>query len=123
MRVIAQLRFVVGLLVLLSIQALALALAVRLRLLAWRTRRARRGAGTRWEDRVLDIWLRYGVREIVGRTIVLILRIRLVILHRGRIALATLLRAAWERCRPSLLLLLRLLRLLLLLLLLLLEPR
>lgn len=107
-------------LVLLSIHALTLALAVRLRLLAWRARRARRGAGTRWEDRILDIWLRDGVREIVGRTIVLILRIRLVILHVGRIALATLLRAAWGRCRPSLLLLWLLW---LLLLLLLLEPR
>ena len=119
-RVITQLGFVVGLLVLLSIQALTLALTVRLRLLAWRARRARRGARSRLEDRVLDIWLRDGVREIVGRTIVLILRIRLVILHGGRIALATLLRATWGRCRPSLLLLLRLLWLLLLLLL---EPR
>ena len=123
MRVIAQLRFIVGLLVLLAIQTLTLTLAIRLRLLSWGTRGARCGTGTRREDGVFDKWLRDAVCVIVRRSVVLILRIWLVIPHGRRIALPTLLRTPRGRCRSSLLLLLLRLRLLRLLLLLLLEPR
>ena len=115
-RVVAQLRFLIGLLVLLAVQTLALALAVGLRLLpGWA-----RGTGCRAgrKDRIFDIWLRDAVGIVVR--IVLVLWIWLIITHGRWVALSALLRTARRRCGSALL---RLRLLLLLLLLLLLEGR